>query len=276
MFQRVLGLLLIVRALSPFLVIAIIAVLGGVIIRDLHAVIEEPVHNIDAEFREMQETIETAREDVATLTRQVASVVNTLRSFRLPDLIPVLPASLTIPAVDLGNVTVPIPDISVGWSNSPNVRYPSGIGFSWTSGLSVTWSNFSIRYPSSISVSTNNYSLSLPDIPQLDLPLPGLREFGNLLRGALSGIGGIFNVFDEAFESIGSLGASLQSLSESFNVVVGETKTAMESLRDTILRWGSVLVVAGVILLLLAVVYFIVPTIDGLRRGWRMLRGLPT
>lgn len=275
MFQRFLGLMLIVRALSPVLVIVIVAVLGSIIIQDLLAVLDEPVRRIDAEFREIQSVVERARREVGTLTRTITTVVNNLRSFRLPNLIPDLPASLTIPQINLGSVAIPIPEISVIWSNSPTIRYPSSLGFSWSSGLSVNWSDFSIRYPSSISVRTTSYGFNLPNIPQMSLPLPGLREVSDLLRGAFGSITNVFDGFDEAFASISSLGGSLHTLTESFNTVVSESKTALTSMRDTVLRWGSLLGAAGIALLLLAAVYFVVPCIDDFRRGWRLLRGLP-
>lgn len=273
MFRRLLGLLLILRALAPFLIIGVIAVVGSVIVSDLQAALEEPVRSIDAAFRDAQTAIESAREDVETLTREVTSVVDRLRSFSLPNVIPNLPVSLTLPRIELDSLTIPIPDISVRWSNSPRITYPSSLDFSWTSGLSITWSDFSIRYPSSISISTSNYRLDLPDIPQVSIPLPGLRELGNLIRGAFSSLTGVFDVFDEAFGAISGLGESVQAVSESITAVVGEAKTALETLRDTVMRWGGVLAAAGVVLLVLAVIYFIVPSIDDFQRGWRMLRG---
>lgn len=265
MFARVLGAFLIVRAVTPLLVILVLAVAGSMILADVWDVLEEPVGLINDGIEAMQATVAAVQDDFAVVVAEIQDVVDLLGQFQLPNLNVTLPTSLDIPAF-----SIPVPDVSVSWRTA-SIRYPSGLGFSWSSGLSITWSNFSIRYPSNISVGISNLSIDPPNIS-----LPGLSQLGGAIRSAFSAVSGVFNVFDSAFASLGQLTESVQILPQQISAIVQAAQQGFENVRAVAVRWSGILAVVTIIILVLVIIYFAVPMLDDLRRGWRLLTGQTT
>lgn len=252
--SRLFGLLLIIRALSPILILLVIAIAVAVILGDLRAAMDEPIQNMKTEFDEIRTTVEDVREDFETVTSEITEVVNALQSFSLPNVIPNIPDFFTIPSLDIPDLTVPVPTVSVQMcSVNIGVR---------------------ISYPCGITVGTRNVTLAIPNIPSFNVPLPALGALDDTLRNALSGITGIFDVFDEAFASIGELSETLRNVPDSFNAISTETQALLDALSGLLVKWGSTLSLVLISLAVLVVIYFAVPFLDDFRRGWRMLRGL--
>lgn len=252
--SRLLGLLLIVRALSPILILLVIAIAVAVILGDLRAAVDEPIQNMKSEFDEIRTTVEDVREDFETVAAEITEVVDALQSFSLPTIIPNIPDFFSIPSLDIPDLTVPAPTVSVQMCSVS---------------IGVT-----ISYPCGLTVGTRNITLAIPNIPSFNVPMPALGALDDALRSALSGITGIFDVFDEAFASIGELSETLQAVPDSFNAISAETQALLDALRDLLVKWGSTLSLVLIILAVLVVIYFAAPILDDLRRGWRMLRGL--
>lgn len=253
--SRFLGLLLILRALSPILIVLIIAVAVSIILGDLHAAVDEPIQNMKTEFDEIRTAVEDARQDFEDVAREVTDVVNELQSFSLPNLIPNIPDFFSIPSLDIPDLTVPVPTITVNTSR-------------------IDLGPATITYPSSITVGSRNVTLTIPNIPSFNVPVPDLGALDDALRNALSGITSVFDEFDEAFASISVLSETLQMVPDSFNAISTEMQALLDGLNGLLVRWGGTLATVLVVLAALVVLYFAVPILDDLRRGWRMLRGL--
>ncbi len=254
--NRLLGLLLILRALSPILILLVIAVAVAVILGDLRAAVDEPIQNVKTELNEIRTTVEDVRQNFEDVTSAVTEAVNELQSFSIPNLIPNIPDFFSIPSLDIPDLSVPVPTITVNMT-------------------SLDLGPATIRYPSSITVGTRTVLLTIPNIPSFNVPVPGLGALDDMLRNALSGITSVFDVFDEAFASIGELTDTLQTVPDSFNTISIETQALLDGLRDALGRWGSTLTIVLVVLAVLMVIYFAIPMLDDFRRGWRLLRGLP-
>lgn len=254
--SRLIGLLLIIRALSPVLVLLVIAITVGIILGDLRAAVDPPIRTIRTELDTIRSTVEDVRADFEAVTREVTAVVNALGSFSLPNIIPNIPDFFSIPSLDIPDLTVPVPTVSVQTTTTTIV------------GISIT-------YPSGITVGTRNITLVIPNIPSFNVPLPGLGALDDAIRNALSGITGIFDVFDEAFASIGQLSDTLRAVPDSFNAISTQTQALLDGLGSVISQWGSTLATVLIILGVLVVIYFAAPFLDDLRRGWRMLNGQP-
>ncbi len=255
MGRRISGLLLILRALAPLLIILVLGITGSIVLADVRAAVDPPLATIRGEITEIQATVGEVRDDLNAVSEEVTSLVNALQAFSIPNLVPDIPDNLSFPSLNIPNVSIPIPNVSVRFS-STNV---AGVN---------------IRYPSGLNVGSRNYDLDLPNIPSFSVPLPGLGEVDNLLRTALSGVTGVFDAFDTAFSSIGVLNDTLQTVPDHFNAITSETENLVDNFQRVLVSWGQTLLIVVVILLVLVIIYLGVPVLDDLTRGWRMLRGL--
>ena len=255
MGRRISGLLLMVRALAPILIVLVIGVAGWIVLSDVRAAVDPPLATIRGEIGEIRETVGAVRDDLTAVNAEITSLVSALQAFSIPNLIPNIPGNLSFPSLNIPNVNIPIPSVSVRTS-STNI---AGVN---------------ISYPSGINVGSTSFNLDLPNIPGFSVPLPGLGDVDDLLRSGLSGITSVFDAFDTAFSSIGDLNATLQAVPEHFSTITTQTENLVTNIRGVLTRWGETLLIVMVILLALVMIYLGVPLLDDLTRGWRLLRGL--
>ncbi len=257
MISRLHGLLLLIRGLSPFLVILVIGIAGIVMYNDLREALAGPIESIQSEIDDVKETVDTAREQVDAVVDDVSSLVNTLSSFSLPNLIPNIPSSISLPTLVLPSIAIPVPTVSVDFC-SVNLQFTS------------------VSYPCDLDLGTSNFSINLPDIPSFNIPIPGLSELGDLLSDAFSPITDIFDLgFSPVFEGINALGQTLRLVPDSFNTIVDLGRSLLSDVGDVIAQWGQTLLIVFLVLAVLALIYFGVPFVDNITRGWRLLRGRP-
>jgi hypothetical protein len=235
--------------------IVVIAIAFSVILGDLRAAVEPPIQNKKQEFDDIRAAVEDARQDFESVVSEVTELVEELQSFSIPNLIPNIPNFFTIPSLNIPDLTVPVPTISVQ-TCSVNI-------------------GVTISYPCGITIGSRNVTLTIPNIPSFNVPVPGLGALDDVLRDALSGITGIFDVFDEAFASIGQLAETLQTVPDSFNAISADMQALLDGLAGLVVRWGSTLTIVLLVLAGLVIIYFAVPILDDLRRGWRLLSGQP-
>src|SRR5262245_37032805 len=155
MFKRLLGLLIIVRALTPILIVLVVAVLGSIILNDLQDTLKAPVAAINTEINSLQTSIDGAKQDFQNVSDNVTTVVNAISSVRLPDLRVNIPTNISIPAISIPSASVPVPTASVSTST---------YSFGSISAFGQSVSLGSITYPSGISIGTTNKTLSFPSI----------------------------------------------------------------------------------------------------------------
>ncbi|MEZ4672045.1 MAG: hypothetical protein R3E39_29420 [Anaerolineae bacterium] len=256
MMRRVVGLLLMIRALAPLLVILILAVGVAIIYRDVQAAVETPVTNIKTAFNELGTSIQSVEGDLETVGNNVTTVINQLSQFNPLSLIPDIPDNITLPSLTIPDISVSVPTVDVKFSD-------------------ITILGVTLTYPSGLTIGTKTLSVTVPDLSNLSLPLPGLGQLDDAIRSGLSGITDVFSVFDDAFDSINKLTTTLRTLPDNFSTITTQTQSLVEGLRGVVLSWGSTLTLVLVLLFVLALIYVFVPSLDDFWRGWRMLRGLP-
>lgn len=221
--RRIQGLLLMVRAFTPIIIVLLIAGLAMTFVRDLSAGLAKPIQTISDEAVVIETALTNAKEDFTAVQTTVSALVEDLESFTIPNPLSGLSTSLTIPAISVPDLPpIPIPDVSVSW-RTRSIRYPSGLDFSFTSGLDITWSNFSVRYPTSISVTTDNLNLSIPDIPSFSVSIPGMSLLRTAVGNIINRVTSIFDVFDPALSAINDLTKTLQVLPDSVETVFTAT-----------------------------------------------------
>jgi len=255
--KRLLGLLLIVRALAPLLIVVVIAVALNVVIQDIHRVLDKPIQTIQTEMVGVKTAVDGVKGDIGAVGRDVTTVVNRLQGFSIPNLIPNIPNSIRIPRLQMPALSVPVPtDVQIQTS-SVNI------------GVTIT-------YPSGITIRPRNIPIGIPDIPNIDIPVPGLSSLADALRNALAPITDVFKDFNKAFGSFNKLNQTLQPLPDHLNAIVNQGQSMLTGLQQVVARWEGTLVIVVAVLLILVVIYFAVPSIADFNRGLRMLRGLPT
>lgn len=254
MGRRLSGLLLILRALTPVLIVLIVGVTLAVILSDVRAAAEEPIQNIQAEIGEIADTVEAIRDDIETVNGEITALVDDLTGFSIPNLIPNIPANLSFPSLDMPAINIPIPTVSMRTSN-------------------FTVGSLTLSYPSGLNIGSRNFRINIPDIPSFSVPLPGLSQLDDALRSALSPLTGIFDSFNQAFASIGALNITLQLVPDHFTTIGNESGKLMVNLAAVMAGSAQTLMIVTVILLALVVIFFGVGLLDDLARGWNLLLG---
>ncbi len=267
MLRRLFGLMLIVRGLSPLLVVIVIAVTGSLIIGDVQAAMQAPVQAIENEINTIKASFDTIRTNIDTVRQQAATVVSQVQSFAAG-----VAGTINTVTQQIGSFTQPINNAISGLQSTLNTIRSGLQGFinAANSVLSVLRSGCRI-IPGCPSLP------SIPSIPNLNLPnlVPNLTPLINAMSSILSPLQSIFNDFAPAVDSIRQLGAALQTLPDKFNTIIARGGEVLNGLRSVVARWGSIFTVVIIILAVLTVIYFGVPVIDNISRGWRLLRGLP-
>jgi hypothetical protein len=256
MGTRLSGLLLILRALAPVLIVLIIGGTLAIVLADVRAAVDEPLERIGGEIQAVRSTVDAARDDIEAVNEQVITLVSALTGLNIPNLIPNIPANLTFPTLNPPAINIPVPTVSMRTTTT-------------------TIAGVSITYPSGLNIGSSSYSLDIPDIGGFPVPLPGLSQVDDTLRSALSGVNSVFGSFHTAFSSVSQLVDTLQLVPDHMNTIAAQGEQLAANLRAVVMRWGETLLLVTVILLALVIIYFGVAVLDDLTRGWRMLRGLP-
>lgn len=255
--QRLLGAMYLLRALTPFIVVLAVGIVGVSIISELQNELTAPAQQFSDALAELEKSIGVVQEELGTVSRELAAATSALDDLlSIPDLVPDIPGSIAIPELDIPNTVVPVPDAQVSFSNID---------------VGVT----SITYPSDISVSTTNYDLDIPAIPAVDVAVPGLDVLDEELATALAPVASIFTEFNDVFSGVQELKAELEQIPESASEIATQGEILVNGVQETALKWRNRLVLVLVILLLLAVNYFIVPSINDFRRGLLLLQNRP-
>lgn len=278
--KRVLGLLLIIRALTPLLAILVILWGAGQIVADFHAAIDPPVRALQSEFETVSSTIETAQEQFETAKEDVTTLVSRLRAFSIPNLLPNLPLNLTFPAIPIPDLSFNRPDsVSITWSTASfqvPVDCGGGIGdaICGVIGDAVKFVTKSFAYPSRVSINTVPITITLPDVPAIPFPIPPIfNTIASGLRGMFSGFDTLFDDFRTAFDSFTTLGDHLQPIPEQVAIITQEGQALVDGLTTAVQNWSGLLAVMGGLIVLVVVVGTLMTSLDNLRRGLSLLLG---
>lgn len=258
--RRLMGILLILRALSPFLFLAILAIASLIILQDVRAELDQPIQTIQGELEALSTVVDKTRENFEEVQNEVSGLVTALEAFNPANLIPDISGVISIPSLTIPDVTIPIPDV------------PNGVSISFSS---INIAGVNLSYPSGISIGTRSFTLAIPDIGAFNITIPGLDLLGDAIATALSPITEVFDVFTPAFESINELNETLQQVPESLETITAEGQALADDVGDVVARWSRTLIIMFTMLTVLTVIYFGVPFLDYFNRGLQMVRGLP-
>jgi phage-related protein len=266
MLRRLLGLLLIVRGVTPFLIVAVIAIVGGLVIGDIQAATREPIQAIEAEFNTIRTNVDTLKSNVDIVVQKADAVVTEVQAF-----VATATTSINDAAQQVSDLVKPINTAISGIQSALN-GVKSGLQ-AFVDAASSVWNvlktgcNFIPGCPA---------LPSIPAIPSLNLPdlLPDFGPAVHAIQTAFTPLQNIFSDFGPVVQGIQQMGATLQSLPERFNTITAQAGELLNGVRDVVGRWGSIFATAVIILVVLSIIYFVTPLIDNIRRGWRMLRGL--
>ena len=288
MQRRLVGLLLIIRTLSPFLMA--LTLYWGVsrIAADVQTALA-PVALIEDEVAALGATIETAREKFDTAREDVEAAVAGIQSFRVPDFLPNLPTSLSIPSLDIPTLNVPIvPTVSVQFTNATGSISRTiegacrtvfdffGIGDLVCDPVRTVTESLSFSYPSGISFGTQNFQIDFPTIPGFTIPMPtALNTLADGLDGIFEEFGSIFNIFEGTLNSVTALGDQIRGLPDDVGAVVSAGQLMLTNLTAVLQQRAGLLLVALIVVVVLLVIFVGVGFLNDLSRGFRMLFGAP-
>ena len=284
--RRLSGLLLIIRALAP--VLAVLTLYWGVtqVAGSFRGVLA-PVRAMEAEVAALGETIDTARQQFDEARGDVEATMAALPSFRVPDLLPNLPSNLSIPALNIPNLTVPIvPTINVQFTNATasvsrvidgacrTVFDFFGIGNLVCDPAKTVFDSLSFSYPSRISFGTRNYVINFPRIPGFTIPMPSFfNTLSDGLKAIFQPIDSIFDQFDSIFAQANALGQKVSDLPDNLSGIASAGQQLFADLQRVGLQRGGLVTLAAIALGVLAVIYVVAGTLDDFFRGLRLLFG---
>ena len=286
--RRIIGLLLLVRAFTPLLLILICLWAGSQMLADLQTAVAPSVRVINNEIASIQAAAAEAEAQFTELTGYVETAVSTLQRFSLPDLSLNLPANFTLPSVNIPDVTISVPSsVSVQFTSisgevSRAVDDCSNIPvIGWfCDGIKYVTDRVNVSYPSGISVGTSPFRINMPTLPGLNVALPNV--FGpllNELNTLLDTLTSVFDVFEPAIASVTRLGEATQDLAATFDILVTLTEQIIAAIQAVLLRYSALLLLAAIGIGVLLVLIYTGSFLSDLARGWALLTGpasLPT
>jgi hypothetical protein len=286
MGNRLSGLLLILRALAPFLFVA--TLYWGItrMAADFQVALR-PLARIEAEVDALGVTIDTARNQFEAARADVDAAVALIQSFQVPDILPDLPANLGLPALDIPTVNVPIvPTVSVQFTNATGsvtrtidgacrtVFSFLGIPSTICDAARTVTDAISFSYPSGISVGTTNFTINFPQIPAFSVPMPPLfQTIADELDDVFSVFDGIFGRLENTMTSITDLGIQVSGLPENFQTIGSAGQEIAENLSTVGQQRAGLVMLAAVVIVVLLVIYLSVGVLDDLLRGLVLLLG---
>ncbi len=257
--SRLFGVALIIRGITPILIVLMIAGLAIVIVNDLSSALEKPIGAISEEVALVEGAIEDVQEDFTNVQEAVSTLIEDLTSFSIPNPLAGLSSVLTIPAINIPDIpSIPIPTIDIEWDS---VNIPLG------------FTTIRIRYPVDIDLGTTNFSINIPDIPSFNITIPGLDLLKDAIENVIDEVTTIFDVFDPAFEAINELTATLDVLAGSVERIGNATGDALEQTGEALGKWVVIIVIITIIILILVVNYIFAAMVKDVRDGWLLLKG---
>lgn len=278
--RRIIGSLLVVRAFTPILAVVVVVWGIGQMTADFQRVVEPRMARIEAELDELEATLLLAQGKFDTARGHITTVLETLQSFELPDLLPDLPDSIAFPRINIPDPSIRIPNsVSITWSNFSYVVedwVPNDCGFLDFLCDAGDWILETVTkvasYPSDIEIGTRRLTLNTPDLPTLSLPMPAvLLELWDGLASLFDELFGIFDIFDGTLASLRALGDTLQSIPDTFTAIGDAVSAIFTSIGNLLTRWYGLLLIVLVLVGILIAINIIVPMLDDLTRGLRML-----
>jgi hypothetical protein len=284
--RRIYGLLLIVRAFAPLLMVLTIYWGYTRMIDSIQAALS-PVESIRIEIAELGETFETARTQFDTARTHAEAAIATIQGFRVPNLLPNLSNLITIPGISIPDLNVPIvPTITVNFSDTTGSISRTiegacrtvfdffGIGDLVCDPARTVTESINIRYPSGLTFSTTNYRIVFPDIPSFTIPTPPLlNTIASGLEGVFSEFDTIFGMFDQTLARINALGQAVSTLPENFNTIAQSSQQLIDNLRSVIAERAVIVGIAFVVVLILLVIRASAGFVEQVQRGLRLLFG---
>jgi hypothetical protein len=284
--RRLLGLFLLVRAFAPLLMLLTIYWGYTQVIDSFRAALN-PVQTIRAEINELGETVETARTQFESARANAEASIAAIRSFSVPNLLPNLTGLLTIPALTIPDLSVPIvPTVAVTFSDTTGSISRTidgacrtvfdffGIGDLVCDAARTVTESVNIRYPSGITFGTTNFTIDFPTIPSFTIPMPPLfNTITSGLEGVFSSFDNIFGVFDETLARINTLGQEVRTLPDSLNTITQSGQQIINRLREVVAQRAGLVSVALLAALVLLVIYVSTGFVQQVQRGLRLLFG---
>lgn len=280
--RRLLGLLLVIRAFAP--VLAILVILWGIgqMTADFQRVVNPRVERIETELADLEKKLQHAQAEFETARTHITAALEALQAFQIPDLLPNFPDSIALPRITIPDPSIRVPNsVSIEWSNFSYVVedwVPNDCGFLDFLCDAGDWVLETVTrvasYPSDINIGTRRLTLTIPDLPNLSIPMPDvLLDLRDGLASVFDELFGIFDIFDGTLASLRALGDTLQVVPDTITAIGDGFSAAFDSVGRLATRWGGLLLIVLVLLGSLVAVNIIVPMLDDLTRGLRMLFG---
>lgn len=274
--KRLLGSLLIIRGLTPILAPVLMAYVVFGLLYDLQSAIGGPLTTIQVELAKVEESYQAASVDWQRLQNDIGALTAQIDSFQVPNLVPDLPDTLTVP-LHIPDAAVPVPagvdvqfaNVGVDRTEVENVCLNLGPFSSFCEDVTKTVTDL-VRYPNDVRITTGNFTIDMPAV-DLALPVGMLRDAFQPLEALLSDMQTLFNSLDLVVTGFRDLQQELQKLPALLQHATQAGETLFNQVFAILLNVGGWrLIVLAFAALLVLISLGTILTAD-LRNGFRLL-----
>lgn len=274
--KRLLGLLLIIRGLTPILAPLLVVYVVFGLLYDLRGAIGSPLTRIQAELVKIEESYQAAEAQWQVVQNDIGELSALIETFRVPDLVPDLPDNLMVP-LHIPDAAVPVPtgvdvrfgNVGIDRTEVENVCRNLGPFSSFCEDVTTTVTDL-VQYPNDVAISSGNFNIDMPSV-DLALPVGSLRDAFRPLEALFRDIQTVFNSLDLVVKGFRDLQQELQTLPALLQNLTQSAEELLNHFFAILLNFGGwrLLVLAGAALLVLISLGTIL-TAD-LRNGFQLL-----
>lgn len=274
--QRLFGLLLLIRGLTPILIPLLLAAVLFGLLTDLQRTLGRPLQTIQIELSQIEGIYQDAEAQWRVVQNDVSELTSQIETLRVPDLLPDLPAELTIP-LNIPTASVPVPsgvDVrteQVGVVEKVTEKVCESLGpFSSFCDDVTSEVTKQVQYPADLSIQTTGFAIELPST-DIAVPLGLLSEAVQPIEDLFDSMRNVFDLLDAVVVGFKELQAQTQKLPALLQVAAQSGEALLNLFFATLFNFGGWRAILLGLVALMVIASIIAAQFSDIRRGWRLL-----
>jgi hypothetical protein len=239
-FRKINGLLIIIIALMPVILITTFTITLMTVVNDVKTFVNGPINEINTTLIQVRQTASQAGEAIGKSLEPIKEVNQDIKqALKQVDNL-YLPEKVSLPNIGIPNLQLPVkPDVTI-----------SG------------------KFPPKVNIKMEDISVTMPTIPGFDIPVPGLKDVKNILENN-------FIILGQFSEVVGSI-PYLEPIREDSQKIVIGVQNLVKDLQTIAIKILALIVLGAMIIIPFLIRLFITPYIKWahgrVRKGWELIK----
>ncbi|MGD1914320.1 MAG: hypothetical protein ACFB2X_26830 [Rivularia sp. (in: cyanobacteria)] len=236
---KISGLLMIIYALIPMILITAFTITLLTIVNDVRIFVSGPINEINTTLIQVRQTAEQAGEQlgkslepIQQVNRDIQKALKQVDNLYIPD-------KISVPNLGIPNLKLPV---------KPNVK-------------------ISGKLPPKVNIKMDKVSVNMPSIRGFDIPVPGLKDVKSILENN-------FVILGQFNEVVGNI-PNLEAIREDSQKIVVEVQKLFKDLQSIGYKILILIILGAMILIPIIMKLIITPFIRWfyitIRRGWELI-----